>query len=229
MKRNYGYRRRQGRQKHHIKQKIPKLAGYTILVAVMATSALIPYVFRPQYASALGIANSSAPKGLPEESFGSLSNEPLFKAIIRNGGSIILVNEIIDKDISIHNTAGLWDPNIGAIKLKRGNYSYDAYLNIMKHEAIHMAQSCGNFSLNAEALPLGLKVTAEGMRNLEPYKETNPEYFNSQVEREAYSNDNMNQEYIAGIVDRYCGSNPWDTLMGKLRHPLQIWYYKKMK
>ena len=81
----------------------------------------------------------------------------------------------------------------------------------------------------AEALPLGLKVTGQGMRDLEVYKETNPEYFNSQVEREAHSNDNMNQETIISIVDHYCSSNPWDKLMSKLSHPAQIWYYKKMR
>ena len=229
MQNNYRYRKGRRTRHNQIKQKIPKTAGYVILLLALAGTALIPYIFRPQYASSIGIANSSAPNGFPESSIGSLTNEPIFKAVIRNGGAIILVREIEGRHMLIHNAVGLWDPNIGAIKLKEGNYSYEAYLNTLKHEAIHMAQSCGNFGINAEALPLGLQVTQQGIQDLLDYKESNPEYFTSQVEREAYSYDNSNQQTIARLLDQYCSSNPWDSLMSKLSHPVQLWLYKQAR
>ena len=210
-------------------QKIPTKAGYAILFLALVVPIIMPNIFRLQYSSAISLANMSAPEGVPNKAFGHLPKEPVFQAIVRNGGSIILVSEIKGKDISIHSPAGAWDANIGAVKLKADNYDYETYLNTLKHEAIHMAQSCGNYSLNAEALPLGIGVTPEGVKELEPYRNTNPKYFASQVEREAYSNDGNNQEFIANLLDHYCGSNPWDIWMSKLKHPVQLWFFKQIQ
>ena len=91
----------------------------------------------------------------------------------------------------LQDASGLWNPNNGTIEIKTGEYPYEYFTSVLKHEAIHMAQSCSNFaySLSTPSVPLGLDVTAEGMQDLATYKHSHPAYYRNPVEREAYSND----------------------------------------
>ena len=122
------------------------------------------------------------------------------------------------------NAAGLWDPNNGTISIKAGDSSHEYFTEVLKHEAIHMAQSCSNFAytLRTPSVPLGLDITAEGMESLAPYKKSYPAYFNNPVEHEAHSNDSKSSEYVAQLVEKHCGSKPWISWLGKIRGRLQL-------
>lgn len=203
----------------NFKAKKPSPLGYLLLAIGLLGSAIIPSltVLNPQ--SFVGIANSSIPYGVPKSSFKGLALEPLFKSILNNGAQIILVDKF--KDRAVENTAGLWVASEGTMMLKVGEFSYQQYKKVLRHEAIHMAQSCKNNSLTAEPLPLGIAVTQQGLNSLQPYKKTNPDYYLSEVEREAYSNDTRNDIYVIKLLDKYCGSRPWIKVSGFIRGKIQ--------
>ena len=189
----------------------------------MVFSGVMPKLYAGDKDSLISLANASAPNGTRENSFGDLIDDPVFKAVIRNGGQIALVSEI-ELGSRLPNAAGLWDPNNGTISIKAGDSSYEHFTEVLKHEAIHMAQSCSNFAytLRTPSVPLGLEITAEGMESLAPYKKSHPAYFNNPVEHEAHSNDAKSSEYVAQLVEKYCGSKPWIGWLGKIRGRLQL-------
>ena len=202
-----------------MRRKIPAPVGYAILILSMIASATIPSLTIIDPKTFLGIANMSIPEGTPPNYFGSLPEEPVFKAIIKNGGQIVIAKELPDSSIDI--AAGLWVPDEGAVMLLIDDFSYQSYLETLKHEAIHMAQSCSNFGLKAESVPIGLKITNAGMRELKEFKYTNPDYYNSQIEREAYSHQSRPNSFIVDLLDRHCGSKPWIPSVGRLKATIQ--------
>ena len=197
--------------------------GYSLLVMAMVFSGVMPKIYAGNKDALISLANASAPNGTQEDSFGDLADDPVFKAVIRNGGQIALVTEI-DPIADLPDASGLWIPNNGTIEIKTGEYPYEYFTSVLKHEAIHMAQSCSNFaySLSTPSAPLGLDVTAEGMQDLATYKHSHPAYYRNPVEREAYSNDSKSSEYVANLVDKHCGSKPWIGWLGKIRGRLQL-------
>ena len=191
-------------------------------MASMVASATIPSLTIIDPKIFLGIANMSIPEGTPSGYFGSLPQEPVFKAIIKNGGQIVIVKELPDASIDL--AAGLWVPGEGAVMLLIDDFSYQSYIETLKHEAIHMAQSCYNFGLKVDSIPIGLEITNAGMRNLKEFKYTNPDYYNSQVEREAYSHQSRPNEFIVDLLNRHCGSKPWIKSVGRLKGIIQTWF-----
>jgi len=59
------------------------------------------------------------------------------------------------------------------------DFFYQSYIETLKHEAIHMAQSCYNFGLKADSVPIGLQITNAGIRELKEFIYTNPDHYNS--------------------------------------------------
>ena len=110
------------------------------------------------------------------------------------------------------------EPKQWHLELKTGKYPYEHFTSVLKHEAIHMAQSCSNFAYtpSTPSVPLGLEVTAEGMQDLAQYKYSHPAYYEDPVEREAYSNGSKSSEYVANLVVEHCGSKPWIGWLSKL-------------
>ena len=178
---------------------LPKPAGYLLLAACLIGSSVIPELSILDPRSFAGIANLNLPYGEPEAVFGNLAKEPLFQSIIDNGAQVIFVKTIEPEPIK--NTAGLWIPSEGTMKLKIGSFTYQQYMQVLRHEAIHMAQSCKNNSIKAEPIKLGLPVTRQGLNKLEPYKKSNPEYFLSEIEREAHSNDIQSDQFVIKLLD----------------------------
>ena len=199
--------------------KIPKPIGYLLLAFCMVGSATIPGLSILNPKSFTGIANSSLPYGVPRIAFEDLTDEALFKAIIDNGAQIILVKQFDPEPIK--NTAGLWNPSNGTMILKSGSFTHQQYMRVMKHEAIHMAQSCKNNFLKAEPTRLGLPITQQGLKALEPYKQSNPDYYLSEIEREAHSNDTRSYKFIVNLLNEHCGSRPWIRSSGRIRSIIQ--------
>ena len=197
----------------------PNPLGYFLLAACLIGSAAIPGLSILNPKSFIGIANSSLPYGAPKSAFGLLTEEPLFKSIIDNGAQVVLVNKFDPEPIK--NTAGLWIPAEGTMMLKTGQFTYQQYMHVLKHEAIHMAQSCKNNFLKAEPVKLGLPINQQGLKSLEPYKQTNPDYFLSEIEREAHSNDSQSDAFIINLLDEHCGSRPWIRSSGRIRSGIQ--------
>ena len=203
-----------------------KRSNLSIFVAILAIA--IPYsLLSPPKAqdidnfSIIALANASSPRESLNENFGFLANDPVFTSVISNGAEIALVDQLpLIKGI---DPSGAWDPNDATIYIKVDNdYSHENYLTILKHEAIHMAQSCFGpiGGLNSNAMPIGLEITAEGMNKLRQYKQSSPEYYLSRVEREAHSNDSKNSEFIAQLLNRHCGTKPWIKWLSKTRPSL---------
>ena len=187
---------------------------------------LVPRLTVLDRESFVSIANSEIPRGYPAGSFGSASNEPVFKAVLRNGGQIILASQVQDTglrfgDKGLGAVGGAWDPSDGTIKLSAEGLTYESFVQILNHEGIHMAQSCHAGGLTSNSIPIGLPITPEGLMRLEQYRIDNPAYYASKVEREAYSNDNRPPSEIAQLIDDHCGSQPWIPLFGALRSKLQ--------
>lgn len=200
--------------------------AYPLLVSVMLATSIVPSLTPLKPETFVGVANSSLPRGVPEHTFGTLSEEPVFKALIENGAQVILVNDLKTKVGHTH-AAGLWVPQEGAVKLLVGDYSYADYLSTLKHEAIHMAQSCSGFGMTQEAYPIGLPITQYGMNKLEEFKYTDPEYYHDVAEREAHSNDYKSDEFIITLLDEHCGSKPWIKASGKFRSFIQTFFLPK--
>jgi hypothetical protein len=181
----------------------------------------------------IAIANSALPMGSPVDSFGGLVDDPVFRSIIHNGAQIILTKDLIDDsarfgDAGLGSVDGIWDPNTGTMQLRVDEYlSLDDYLATLRHEGIHMAQSCKAFSLKSESIPIGLPITQEGIAQLEPYRYTNPSYYDDETEREAYSNDMLSSSEIASIIDKECGSKPWIKFFGTIRSTIQMFAYDR--
>lgn len=201
-------------------QKSPKPIGYAILTVLLIAGGIMPSLSVIKPDKFVGLANSAIPEGIPRDHFGSLSEEPVFKAVIENGGQILLVTEL--EDTNVKDTIGLWDPNEGAIKLLIGSFTYKNYTEVLKHEAIHMAQSCFNSGIKEQAIPIGLKVTETGMRSLEPYRLTNPTYYYDQAEREAHSHDTSSDSFVISLLDRHCGTKPWIKTGAHLKNMIQM-------
>jgi hypothetical protein len=203
-----------------------KPVGAAIVVTTVVVSTLVPNLPVLDRKSFVAIANSKLPNGYPLGKFGELVREPVFQSVIQNGGQIIISSKLDDTksrlgDAGLGQIAGNWDPNTGTMKLRTGNFTYEQYLLTLNHEAIHMAQSCRANSIKGNPLPIGLAITAEGLSKLEPYRSTNPSYYHSQVEREAYSNDRLNPNTIAKIIKDQCGVKPWIPFFGNLRSIIQ--------
>lgn len=205
-----------------MKHKQASPIGYVILVVAMIASAAIPSLTVIDHKSFIGIANSSIPEGTPKQYFGSLPREPLFQSIIKNGGQITIHNDL--KHNLVGEAAGIWDPGEGAIKLLVGDFAYQDYLETLKHEGIHMAQSCSNYGLKSPALPLGLDVTEEGMRDLAQFRDSDPEYYLDPIEREAHSHDSKSQAFVIDLIDKHCASKPWIKASGQLKSKIQTWF-----
>lgn len=171
--------------------------------------------------SVLALASTSSLENISNNKFGDLSKDPVFKSVLKNGAEIALVDKLpTTKGI---DPSGIWDPNDATIYIKvHDDYSYENYLSILKHEAIHMAQSCFGpiGGLNSNAMPIGLEITAEGINDLHQYKLSSPEYYFSIIEREAHSNDSQNSEFIAELLHRHCGTKPWIKWLTKTRRSL---------
>jgi len=182
--------------------------------------------------SFIALANNDLPQGIPRTTFGDLVTEPVFQSIISNGGQIILTSKLNDEngrigDAGLGEVAGLWDPKTGTMKLRIGKFTYEQYLATLNHEGLHMAQSCKANFLTANPAPIGLEITEKGISQLEPYRKTNPNYYNSRIEREAYSNDSQDSSQIARIIDEQCGSKPWIPFLGHLRSSMQAFFVRK--
>jgi len=198
----------------------------TILATVLPS---LPVIDRRYFIS---LANSNLPDGSPPGQFGDLTSDPVFQSVIKQGGQIILTTKLEDNpgdrpgDTGLGSIAGNWDPNTGTMNLRTGEYTFDQYIETLKHEAIHMAQSCKANSLKSASIPIGLPITDEGLALMDRFRESNPSYYNSSIEREAFSNELLDSREIAGIVDEQCGSKPWIPFFGNLRSILQVIYLK---
>lgn len=206
-----------------------KPVGAAIVVTTVVISTLLPNLPVLDRKSFVAIANSKLPNGYPLGTFGEFAREPAFQSVIQNGGQIIISSKLDDTnsrigDAGLGQIAGNWDPNTGTMKLRAGNFTYEQYLATLNHEAIHMAQSCRANSIKGNPVPIGLAVTTEGLSRLEPYKGTNPSYYRSQIEREAYSNDRLDPHTIAKIINDQCGGKPWIPFFGNLRSIIQAAY-----
>jgi hypothetical protein len=208
-----------------------KPVGAGIVLTAVLLSSVLPNLPVLDRRSFIALANSNLPNGNPRGSFGELAAEPVFQSIIQNGGQIVLTSKLDDSnsrygDAGLGQVAGNWDPNTGTMKLRVGDFTYEQYLAILNHEAIHMAQSCKANSIKANPAPIGLQITQEGVARLEPYRATNPSYYQSRIEREAYSNDHLDSRTIARIINEQCGSKPWIPFLGNLRSTLQAAYLR---
>ena len=209
-----------------MRKTLPKPLGILLLGVSLVAYYLVPRLAVFDRGSFVSIANSEIPKGYPAGSFESVSNEPVFKAVLRNGGQIVLASQVQDSaqrfgDKGLGAVGGLWDPGDGTIKLSTEGLTYETFIQILNHEGIHMAQSCHAGGLTSGSIPIGLSITPEGLMRLEEYRDDNPAYYASKVEREAYSNDTRPASEIAELIDEYCGSKPWIPLFGALRSKLQ--------
>lgn len=198
----------------------------TIIATVLPS---LPIIDRKNFIS---LANSSHPDGSPSGQFGDLTSDPVFQSVIKQGGQIILTTKLDDNpgdrpgDTGLGSIAGNWDPNTGTMNLKTGEFTFDQYIDTLKHEAIHMAQSCKANSLKSASIPIGLPITDEGLALMDGFRESNPSYYNSSIEREAFSYMLLDSREIAGIINEQCGSKPWIPFFGNLRSIFQAIYLK---
>ncbi|MEA5473752.1 hypothetical protein VB716_05910 [Synechococcus sp. CCY9201] len=103
--------------------------------------------------------------------------------------------------------AGEWDPRAGTLRIRPDvvEKGSEEFAKVLNHEAIHVAQSCGNGNLRAAPRPLGLttRMDARLERNLdEPiYAKASPS--EQVLEREAYANQH-HLELGRALVESHC-------------------------
>lgn len=226
------FKQRRTRTKEDGRHFFSKPAGATIVLSAVFISSALPNLSVLDRKSFIALANNDLPQGIPRSTFGDLVTEPVFQSIIRNGGQIILTSKLTDEngrigDAGLGEIAGLWDPKTGTMKLRIGNFTYEQYLTTLKHEGLHMAQSCKANFLTANPAPIGLEITEHDISQLEPYRQTNPNYYNSRIEREAFSSEGLNSSQIGRIIDEQCGSKPWIPFLGHLRSSMQAFFVRK--
>jgi len=192
--------------------------GGAFVLFIVITASIVPSLTIIDYRETPAVANSLFPEGLPSGTFGDLSHEPVFKSVIDNGATVVLQDNLSRDGEEL---AGLWDPNTGTMRISRSSsYGYEDYLDTLKHEAIHMAQSCRGGSLKGETYPLGIWTDPE-------IDVSTPGILHSansdrRIELEAYSNSSRSSRWITQLLDDECGSRPWIKIGSNLKDLLSV-------
>jgi hypothetical protein len=200
--------------------------GAAIAAVIVVAGSVFPSLAPLDARSFVAIANHDLPLGYRQGAFGELTKEPVFQAILRNGGQIVLATTLnrsrfLPDVKGPGEIVGLWDPSTGTMRLKAGELERYDYQSVLKHEAIHMAQSCHANSIKAAPVPIGLPITQAGLERMEPFRTSDPDYYADPIEREAFANADRSSNDIASLIDRECGSRPWIPALGRLRSSLQ--------
>ena len=133
----------------------------------------------------------------------SLQDELLTKVILRLSGKVVAV----PATKATQGIAGLWHPKSRTIYIfMNDNLAYEDYKEILRHEAVHMAQYCNGLNqASAVPIPIGAIVgdSAQASYSLGRQKGL---YGDSQnvLEAEAYTLESSSDQDVISLLELLC-------------------------
>lgn len=164
---------------------------YTVLPGLLLLTSFADSYAQPSISSAYQSLSSA------------LQDEPLTQIILRHTGHVVIVSE----NSAPRGIAGRWDRKLRTIFIYLNQVStYEDYKEVLRHEAIHMAQFCNGLKQgHSTPIPIGA-IISDTAQSVYSIGRKEGIYNDSQeiLEAEAYTMEKSDDQEVISLIALQC-------------------------